>query len=76
MEVNRRLNLVLSNGLCVINARVKNNIPIAILFVTDYSDQTRVILDLKEKRILANKFNIEILPKDIDSIIGALDVKK
>jgi hypothetical protein len=71
-SVKKRMNLVLSNGFCVLHAKIRDNNPVAILFITDYTYDTRVLFDMEQKRILTNPDNIEITAKDIDNIAAAL----
>ena len=68
---------MLSSGLIVVSAKIRGGSSIATLFITDYSEDTRVMFDLAEKRILANRDNIELNEKDITNLITALgyDVK-
>lgn len=68
----KRLNVILSNGLCVVSAKLKKNAPLATLFITDYTYNTRIMLDMDNKVVLANQDNIELTAKDIDNIITML----
>lgn len=70
--LNKRLNLILSNGLCVLNAKLRKDGGVATLFITDFSTNTRVLFDIEGKRILANRDDIEFTPKDVENLIAAL----
>lgn len=68
----KKLNAILSNGLCVVSAKIRKNAPLATLFITDYTYNTRIMLDMDNKVVLANQDNIELTVKDIDNIIALL----
>lgn len=72
-DLKKRLNLVLSNGLCVVSAKFRKNTPVVTLFVTDYTADTRIMFDMDQKRILANRDNIELNAKDIENLMAALE---
>lgn len=71
-NIKKRLNLILANGLCVLHAKIRGNIPVATLFITDYTYDTRVLFDIEKKRVLTNRDDIEITAKDIDNLMEAL----
>jgi len=75
-ESKKRLNLVLTNGLCVIHAKVRPGASIITLFVTDYTNNTRILFDLENKRVLTNRDNIELTAKDIENLTAALQQDK
>jgi hypothetical protein len=68
----KKLNLILDNGLCIINAKIRESTPLITLFITDYTNNTRVLFDVENKRILANKDNIELTGKDVENILLVL----
>ena len=68
----KRLNLILANGLCVIQAKIRTGAPVMTLFVTDYTHNTRVLFDMEHKRVLSNRDNIELTEKDIENLLAAL----
>jgi hypothetical protein len=72
----KRLNLVLTNGLLIVNAKIREGSPVITLFVTDYSESTRILFDVEQKRILANRDGIEFSAKDVESLLVALGVKE
>jgi hypothetical protein len=68
---NKKINLVLSNGLLVLSGKVNRSI--ATLFVTDLVGTTRIVLDLDSKKLLSNRDNVELNSKDIDNLIKELN---
>lgn len=67
-----RLNVVLASGLVVVSAKFRKESPVATLFVTDFTHDTRIMLDLEGKRVLANRDDIALTDKDIEAIMAAL----
>ncbi len=72
MSMKIKLNLILASGLCVVSAKLRKNSNVATLFITDYTDSTRVLFDLEQKRILANRDGIELTTKDVESLCVVL----
>lgn len=72
MSGKKRLNLVLESGLCVVQAQIRAGDAIATLFVTDYSSNARVLIDLEKKVILSNNDDIVLTEKDKTNICAAL----
>lgn len=72
----KTLNLVLASGLNIIHAKVREGTPVVTLFITDYTNDTRVLFDMDQKRILANKDNIDLTAEDIKNLVAALEPKK
>lgn len=70
--MHKRLNLPLSNGLCIIGAKIKEGSNIATLFITDFVDSTRVLFDMDEKRLVATKYGIDFPKKDLEVISAAI----
>jgi hypothetical protein len=66
----KRLNLPLSNGLCITSAKIKHSI--ATLSITDFVESTRIVFDIEAKKILASRLGIDIPVKDIEAIAKAL----
>ena len=75
-DTNKRLNIVLSNGLCVLSAKLRKGSSLATLFISDFSDNTRVMFDLEHKRLLTNRDNIDLKQSDIDNLMLAIAEKK
>lgn len=66
--IDKRLNLILANGLHVLNAKFKRGTSTAVLFITDYTNNTRVIMDMENGKVLANNHNVELTKKDIEEL--------
>jgi len=71
-NLKKRLNLVLTNGLVVVSAKFRKDSPVVVLFVTDFTHDTRILFDLEKKALLANRDNIVLTAKDNEAIIAAL----
>lgn len=72
----KKLNLILTSGLLVVSAKFRDGAPVVTLFVTDYTNNTRVLFDLEHKKILANRDGIEMNGKDIELLMIALETKE
>lgn len=75
-DLKKRMNVVLASGLCVVSAKLRKDAPLVTLFITDYTDNTRVLLDLEHKRVISNRDDVAFTAKDIDAIAVALGVVK
>jgi hypothetical protein len=70
MSENKRLNYTLADGLLVTNYRVKKNVPLAICFVTDFTETERIVIDIEGKRIVSS--NIAVSESDLAALIAAI----
>lgn len=67
-QANRKVNLMLSNGLYIISAKNREGTPLYTLYMTDFVESTRIIFDAEAKRVLPNKAGIELKEKDIAEV--------
>lgn len=70
-----KLNIVLSNGLCVLNAKPRKNSHLWVLFATDFNNETRLMFDMERKTILPNKDRITLATKDVETLITTIQSK-
>jgi hypothetical protein len=77
-QQNRKVNMMLSNGLYVISAKQRIGSPLFVLYLTDFAVNTRVIFDAETLKVLPNKYGVEIAEKDRQALVKALgyEVKK
>jgi hypothetical protein len=68
----KQLNYILTSGLCVVSARFKGNTKVAALCITNFAQNTRILFDVENKKVLANKDNITINAKDVDGLVAVL----
>ncbi len=68
-------NIVLSSGLLVVSAKTREGTPVITLFITDYSDNTRVMFDVEQKCILVNRDDIVLSAQDIEALVAAFGIK-
>ena len=71
MDKSKPIKLVLSSGLFIYGARIKEN-KFAILYSTDYENNSRIMIDLESKKVLYNKHNVSLSVEDINSILASL----
>ena len=60
--------------LCVMQIAINKAARVATLFVSDFNDSTRVMLDIDTKKIISNRDDIRFSINDINSIIA--EIKK
>jgi hypothetical protein len=77
-QQNRKVNMMLSNGLYIISTKHRTNTPLFVLYLTDFVVNTRVIFDAETLKTLPNKYGVEIVEKDREALVKALEyeVKK
>ncbi len=77
-QQNRKVNMMLSNGLYIISAKCRIGTPLFVLYLTDFAVNTRVIFDAETLKVLPNKYGVEIVEKDREALVKALgyEVKK
>ena len=77
-QQNRKVNMMLSNGLYIISAKCRIGTPLFVLYLTDFAVNTRVIFDAETLKVLPNKYGVEIVEKDRETLVKALgwEVKK
>lgn len=77
-QQNKKVNLMLSNGLYVISAKSRAGTPLFVLYLTDFAVNTRVIFDAETLKTLPNKYGVEIVEKDKVGLVKVLgyEVKK
>lgn len=68
--MDKRLGLVVAKGLFLSRARIQGSL--AILFMTDYTNTTKVVLNPAEKMIVSNPDGVNLSPEDIEKILVAL----
>jgi hypothetical protein len=76
VSLKKKLNVILSNGLHVVSAKVNQGAALATLFVTDYTNNSRLIFDMESKKILANIDGVDVSAKDMESIFTILSEKE
>jgi hypothetical protein len=67
-----QLNMVLSSGLCVLSAKRREGSSIAVLYITDYNNNTRVVFDIEEKKVISNRDNIDFTKEDVEAVSKVL----
>ena len=79
----KQINYPLSNGLFVVNAKIKKTEageihPVVSFFVTDHIENTKILFDLSSQKIIYSKYSLSIPEKDIGGLVAALglEVKK
>lgn len=68
--MNKVLNYTFSDGLIVTSVKLKKGTPLAICYVTDLEDTTRIVLDLEGKRLVSTQ--IQVKESDITGLIEAI----
>lgn len=68
----KKLNLMLSNGLYAISAKVREGCPLVPVFLTDFAVSLRLVLDSENGKVLANRYGVEVSEKDAKAIVAAL----
>jgi len=77
-QQNRKVNMMLSNGLYVISAKHRVGTSLFVLYLTDFVVNTRVIFDAETMKVLPNKYGVDIAENDKEALVKALgyEVKK
>ena len=70
-----QLNLVLSSGLCVLSVKKREGSSIAVLYITDYNNSTRIVFDIEEKKVISNRDNIDFTKDDVEAVSKVLTIK-
>jgi hypothetical protein len=76
----KQLNYQLSNGLFVVNAKIKRGsdgtiCPVVSFFMTDHIENTKVLFDLSSQKIVYSKYPLSIPEKDIGGLVAALNLE-
>ena len=72
--IKKRLSLMLECQLCVMQIAINKSARVATLFVSDFNESTRVMLDLDSKKIISNRDEIRFTTSDINNIVA--EIKK
>jgi hypothetical protein len=75
LATTKKLNLMLSNGLYAISAKVRTGVPLVPIFLTDFAASLRLVLDMEGGKLLPNKYGVELKEADVKMIVGALGQK-
>jgi hypothetical protein len=70
-----QLIIILSSGLCVLSAKKREGSSIVALYITDYTNSTRVVFDIEEKKIIANRDDVDFTADDIEMLCGSMKMK-
>lgn len=69
----KRLNFMCVGGLYAISAKARAGSSLISVFLTDFKVNTRVIVDMETKKVLANQYDIKLEDKDIATILGKFE---
>lgn len=73
---NKKVSLMLSNGLYVISAKHRIGTSLFVLYLTDFAVNARISFDAEAMKVLPNKYNIELDGKDADALLKKLEWNK
>jgi hypothetical protein len=69
-ESKKVLNYTLADGLLITSAKVRKNAPLAICYITDFTTNGRIVLDLEGKRVISSP--VDIGDEDLGKLIAAI----
>jgi hypothetical protein len=72
----KKLNLMLSNGLYAISAKVRPGVSLVPVFLTDFAVSVRLVLDTENGKVLPNRYGVELAGQDVEMIVGVLGLEK
>lgn len=66
----QQLNHTLSDGLLVTTFRLKKGTPLAICYVTDFTETARIVLDMEGKKLVSTR--VPIKESDLTGLFEAI----
>lgn len=71
---NRRLNILLSNGLYFVSAKLHKKRPFAVIALTTFAEDVRLVFDIQSKKLLGDTKGAEIPKEDIPRVMEMLKI--